>query len=58
MAGRLAAAVRLRTVSVDGQPDAAAAEFLKLHDWLAASYPQAHAALRRETVGGYSLLYT
>ncbi|WP_046114628.1 M20 family peptidase [Aquincola tertiaricarbonis] len=58
VAGRLAAAVRLRTVSVDGQPDAAAAEYLKLHDWLAASYPQAHAALRRETVGGYSLLYT
>lgn len=58
VADRLAAAVRLRTVSVDGQPDAAAAEFTRLHAWLAASYPQAHAAMRRETVGGYSLLYT
>lgn len=58
VAQRLAAAVRLRTVSVDGQPDASAPEFLKLHTWLEQQYPHAHAALKREKISGLSLLYT
>lgn len=57
-ARRLSEAVRLRTVSIDSQPDAAGPEFLKLHAWLQASYPRAHAAMQREVVAGYSLLYT
>jgi carboxypeptidase PM20D1 len=57
-AQRLAAAVRLRTVSHDGQDGASAAEFQKLHVLLEKSFPRVHAGLRREVVGGHSLLYT
>jgi carboxypeptidase PM20D1 len=57
-ADRLAGAVRLRTITYDDRPDASALEFLKLHAYLQQHYPLAHKALRRETVGGYSLLYT
>jgi carboxypeptidase PM20D1 len=57
-AQRLAAAVRLRTISYDGQPDASAAEFRKLHALLKKSFPRAHAVLKRETVNELSLLYT
>ncbi|CAG0945642.1 MAG: Succinyl-diaminopimelate desuccinylase [Rhodocyclaceae bacterium] len=57
-ARRLAAAVRLRTISHDGQPDASAAEFRKLHALLKKSFPRAHAVLKRETVNELSLLYT
>ena len=56
-ARRLAGAIRLRTVSYDGRPDASAAELLALHDYLRQQFPAAHAALDREVVGGYSLLY-
>ena len=55
---RLAAGVRLRTVSHDGQDGASAAELLKLHALLEKSFPRVHASLQREIVGGYSLLYT
>jgi carboxypeptidase PM20D1 len=57
-AQRLAGAIRLQTVS--SQTDAAqnAAEFRKLHDYIAQQYPQTHAALKREVVGDLSLLYT
>ena len=58
VAGKLSEAVQLRTVSIDGQPDAAAPELLKLHAWLQQRFPQAHAVMKREVVGGYSLLYT
>lgn len=57
-AERLAAAVRLRTVTYDDRPDASASEFLKLHAHLQQAFPLAHKAMRREIVGGYSLLYT
>jgi carboxypeptidase PM20D1 len=57
-AQRLAAAVRLRTISYDGQPDASAAEFRKLHALLKKSFPRAHAVLKREFVNELSLLYT
>ena len=58
-ARRLAAAVRLRTVSADAEAGtaASAAEFRKLHALLAQAYPRAHAALQRETVNQLSLLY-
>ena len=56
-AQRLAAAVRLRTISLDGDPGANAAEFRKLHALLKKSFPRAHAVLKRETVNELSLLY-
>lgn len=57
-AQRLAAAVRLRTISLDGQSAASAAEFRKLHALLKKSFPRAHVVLKRETVNELSLLYT
>jgi carboxypeptidase PM20D1 len=57
-AERLAGAVRLRTIAYDDRPDASAAEFVQLHEHLARSFPHAHRVMQRETVGGYSLLYT
>lgn len=57
-AERLAAAVRLRTITYDDKPDASAAEFLKLHANLQEAFPLTHRTLKREVVGGYSLLYT
>ena len=57
-AARLAAAVRFRTVSYETPSEESRAEFLRLHAYLEHAFPQAHARLRREVVGGYSLLYT
>ena len=57
-AQRLAAAVRLRTISFDGRDAASAGEFRKLHALLEKSFPRAHAVLKRETVNELSLLYT
>ncbi len=57
-AERLAAAIRLRTISDFLAPDQNADQFAALHAHLQASFPAAHRALRRETVGTYSLLYT
>ena len=57
-AERLAGAVRFQTVSYETPSDASRAELLKLHAYLEHSFPKAHAALQREVVGGYSLLYT
>jgi carboxypeptidase PM20D1 len=57
-AERLAGAVRLRTVSYETPSEASQAELLKLHAYLEHAFPRAHAALKREIVGGYSLLYT
>lgn len=57
-AQRLASAVRMRTVSHDGRPDASAQEFVKLRALLEQAFPRAHQALQREVIGGHSLLYT
>ena len=57
-AERLAGAIRFQTIASREDPDANAAEFRKLHDYLQQRYPKVHAALKRELVGGYSLLYT
>ncbi|MGE0312199.1 MAG: M20 family peptidase [Lautropia sp.] len=54
----LAGAVRLRTVSMDGDPHANEAEFFALHDYLRARFPKTFAAVRTEQVGGRSLLLT
>ena len=55
---RLAAAVRLKTVASITDVDANATEFLALQAHLQASFPKAHAALQREVIGKYGLLYT
>ncbi|NML16930.1 M20 family peptidase [Azohydromonas caseinilytica] len=57
-AQRLAGAVRLRTISHDDARESSAAEFTKLHAYLRAAFPLTHRTLKREIVGGYSLLYT
>jgi len=57
-AARLAASVRFQTISRGPGAPVAGEAFLGLHEFLAESYPRTHATLARETVGGYSLLYT
>lgn len=57
-AHRLAQAVRFRTVSAGRDQPVAEAAFRGLHDYLAVGFPRVHNTLKRETVNGYSLLYT
>ena len=57
-AQRLGAAIRFRTISNFLNGDQSAAAFQALHTHLAESFPTFHAAAKRETVGGYGLLYT
>lgn len=58
LVARLAEALRFRTVSPEGAAPVERREFLGLHQFLERSFPRAHAALRRETVGSLSLLFT
>lgn len=55
---RLAEAVRARTVSSRSDAAQNADQFAQLHAMLQARYPKAHAVLKREVIGGLSLLYT
>lgn len=55
---RLAGALRFPTISNQESGPFDPAPFLELHGYLASAYPATHAALQREIVGGYSLLYT
>ena len=57
-AERLAGALRFPTVSHEAGANVEAAAFLALHEYLERSFPKVHAALTREPVAGYSLLYT
>lgn len=56
--GRLAAAVRFKTVSSYEDENANASEFEALHKHLQDSFPKAHAVLKREPIGKFGLLYT
>ena len=58
VADRLAAAIRLQTVSSYEDSTQNAEEFLKLHAMLESSFPGVHKTLTRDIVGGLSLLYT
>lgn len=58
LAQRLAAGVRLRTVSHEEEGRVEADAFRAFRQLLAADYPRAHRALTREIVAGHSLLYT
>ena len=57
-AGRLAQMLRFRTLSHEDPAMFDRNEFLALHDFFQREFPRVHAALTREVVGGYSLLYT
>ena len=57
-AKRLSTAITFRTVSGLDDPAANAAEFDKLHAYLAQQYPKVHATLKKEVVGNKALLYT
>ena len=55
---RLAVAVRFETVSAPTMDAAAMTAFHGLHRHLETSFPATHAALRKEILADYSLLYT
>jgi carboxypeptidase PM20D1 len=57
IAGRLAEAIRFRTVSHQSPADFEAAEFEGFIAWVAARYPDFHATLDLTRLGGYTLLY-
>ncbi|MBS0361770.1 MAG: M20 family peptidase [Proteobacteria bacterium] len=57
-AQHLSQAVQIQTVSHQDQKDDQPAEWARLHDWLQATYPAAHAAMTREIVGKNTLIYT
>lgn len=57
-AERLSEAVKIQTISTQDAADFDAAPFFAFHDFLAQNFPKTHAALEREIVAEYSLLYT
>ena len=56
--GRFTAALRFATVSRDDTSLFDPKPFLELHEYLRTAFPRVHAALAREVVNRYSLLYT
>ena len=55
---RLSEALRIKTVSHQDRGKVEGAAFLELHALIEAGFPAVHAALEREIVNDYSLLYT
>nr|UXE46160.1 succinyl-diaminopimelate desuccinylase [uncultured bacterium] len=55
---RLAGALRFQTVSRENEEEMDGQPFLGLHAYFEQQFPRLHAALNRETVSQYSLLYT
>lgn len=58
VAKRLAGALRIATVSEGDSAPVRAAELTQLHAYLESEFPRVHNTLRREVIGGHSLLYT
>ncbi|MBX3660648.1 MAG: M20 family peptidase [Ramlibacter sp.] len=58
VADKLSGAIRFKTVSSHDDPQLNVEEFRKLHAYLEQRFPRVHATLKREVVGGLSLLYT
>ncbi|MBX3656006.1 MAG: M20 family peptidase [Ramlibacter sp.] len=58
VADKLSGAIRFKTVSSHDDPQLNVDEFRKLHAYLEQRFPRVHATLKREVVGGLSLLYT
>ena len=56
-AERLAAAIRIRTISTDDPALFDAGAFRLFHEYVATAFPRVHANLQRETVATHSLLY-
>jgi len=54
----LAAAIRIRTVSVENPEDLRGEPFRSFHELLLRTYPCVHRAAKREVIADYSLLYT
>lgn len=57
-ARHLSQAVQIQTVSHQDAADDQPGEWTRLHDFLVANYPAAHAAMTREIVGRNTLVYT
>jgi carboxypeptidase PM20D1 len=57
-AERLAGAIRIPTISYEDAVHFPAQAFTDFHGYLHAQYPRVHATLRREMIGGFSVLYT
>ena len=57
-AERLAGAVRIPTISAEDPAAFDGKAFFALHAYLREVFPRAHTQMRREVVGGHSLLYT
>ncbi len=55
---RLSEAIRFKTLSLQEPAHSNPDEFLQLHAFIDRSFPRLHQSLNKETVGGYSLLYT
>lgn len=58
VADTLAGAIRCRTIASVDDPRQNAQEFERLHAWLEQRFPLVHRHLKRESVNGFSLLYT
>lgn len=58
VADRLAGSLRFKTISSLDDPNLNAEEFTKFHAYLEQRFPKVHSTLKRELVGGLSLLYT
>ncbi len=58
VASRLAEAVRIQTISTGVNDPTASREFDRLHLLISSSFPLVHETLKREVVGGHSLLYS
>lgn len=56
-AERLAGAIRIKTVSIEGAPTRAG-EFARLHAYLESTFPLTHRILERQIIADHSLLYT
>lgn len=58
LAGHLSAAIKIKTLSSATMEGVDREAFLGFHAFLEKTYPKMHAALKKETVNTYSLLYT
>ena len=58
LAGRLERAVQFQTISYEDHARFDEAEFKGFQKFLEQSFPKVHAAMKKEIVGDYSLLYT
>ena len=58
LAGRLERAVQFQTISYEDRTRFNKEEFIDFQKFLEQSFPKVHAAMKKEIVGDYSLLYT